>query len=66
MSARYGCPPSELLRLPADELNLNILIFQKALFHRENAIKRLVNRRVAKSEADLLVKILNIVAYNAG
>lgn len=65
MAARYHRPPSELLALDSGELNLNILIYQKAKYHREQRLRRLVNRKAAKSSADLLVKILNVAMHNA-
>jgi len=65
MAARYHVPPSELLALDSGELNLNILIFKKAAYHRKQQLRRLVNRKTARSSADLLVKMLNVMLHNA-
>jgi len=60
MAARYGRWPSELLSQPGGELNLNFLIYQTAAAKRDQNQARAIGRSPIKSQADILMKMLNL------
>lgn len=64
MAERYGHWPSELLNQAGGELNLNVLIFQAAAHRRHQDQIKAMGRRRPKSEADILIKIQNLLAFH--
>lgn len=51
------------MNLSGGELNFNIMVWQRAAQQRHIDVKRAIGHKQAKSEADLLMKILNAVIF---
>ncbi len=64
MAARYHLAPSELLKMDAEELSLNVLIYKRG-FEQRSRVFRDIIRTKPKSDGDVLVKILNVMLENA-
>ena len=61
MAEHYGCRPSDLACGPAEQFNFDFLIYRQARASRLRRVQRVMRGGTIKSQADALVKILNVM-----